>query len=602
MSSASNANHGVSLAFVSVASTGSFTSTSRLVHAYNLKKSSASSRRASIVLASASSETVPKSSNVISTPIVQQSLPGTTRVRFAPSPTGSLHVGGARTALYNWLIARQATKKGGDGKFLIRIEDTDLARSTRESENQMLRDLKWLGLLWDEGPEVGGPCGPSYRQSERGDIYKNFAKLLMDAGLAYPCFCTEEELDAKRAVAEEQGLDAKYDGTWRNADPKEVKAKIDRGDPYTVRFRVPAGARVEIEDIVRGHVEWDAEATVGDFILLRSNGVPVYNFCVAVDDALMGVTMVIRAEEHLTNTVRQVLIQRALGFRIPEFAHCSLILGEDRSKLSKRHGATSVDQFRQQGFLADAMINYLALLGWSEGTDKEIYTREELIESFDVHRINKSPAVFDMSKLRWVNGQHLRKLSHESLRDALVDALVSTQPSVIDTHGNDLKSTKTMAVATELFREAMELTNDGIGLLQHAVSYPLADSIQSPDAAALVSPGGGLLEVGKALVAAYENGTFGGDCFKDLSNTSYEAFHEMWNSWVKALGKELGLKGKKLFQPLRLCLTGSLAGRDVGGVMQLVKLAEMEKIDIAGAVNMAQRMEILKTALEKHQQ
>ena len=264
------------------------------------------------------------------------------RVRFAPSPTGSLHVGGARTALFNWLKARQS-----GGTFVVRIEDTDQARSTRESEESMLNDLRWLGLDWDEGPEINGQYGP-YRQSERGDIYKEYAQKLLDAGYAYPCFCSEEELEEKRVAAEEAGEPVMYDGTWRDADPVVVAEKLAAGEPHTVRFKVEPGAKVTIDDLVRGRVSWDAEKTVGDFILLRSNGVPVYNFCVAVDDATMKISHVIRAEEHLTNTLRQGLILEALGFAMPQYAHASLILGEDRSKLSKRHGATSVDQFKRQ--------------------------------------------------------------------------------------------------------------------------------------------------------------------------------------------------------------------------------------------------------------
>ena len=264
------------------------------------------------------------------------------RLRFAPSPTGSLHVGGARTALYSYLVA----KKSG-GKFVLRIEDTDLARSTRESEDSMIRDLRWLGLDWDEGPYCGGPAG-DYRQSERGETYVKIAKKLVEMGHAYPCFCTEEELEAKRQAAEASGSAVAYDGTWRDADPAEVKRRMDAGEPFTYRFKVPKGKVVSIDDLVRGRISWDVEATLGDFILLRSNGVPVYNFCVAVDDALMGITTVARAEEHLTNTVRQALVLEALGFPLPEYAHCSLILGEDKAKLSKRHGATSCDQFRQQ--------------------------------------------------------------------------------------------------------------------------------------------------------------------------------------------------------------------------------------------------------------
>jgi len=343
-------------------------------------------------------------------------------MRFAPSPTGSLHVGGARTALYNWLAARKVDW----GKFVLRIEDTDVARSTRASEESMLADLEWLGLDWDEGPAVGGPC-VDYRQSERGAIYESAARALVQGGHAYPCFCSQDELEEKKRLAKAAGSQVAYDGAWRDADPELVAEKLRAGEPHTVRLRCPPSKVVSIDDAVRGRVEWDVQATIGDFILLRSSGVPVYNFCVAVDDALMGVTTVVRAEEHLTNTVRQLLVYEALGFEPPDYAHASLILGSDRSKLSKRHGATSCGQFRERGYLADAMVNYLALLGWNDGTDKEVYSREELIEAFDLSRVIAAPAMFDDAKLRWLNGQHLRAMEPDALaplaENAMADVL-----------------------------------------------------------------------------------------------------------------------------------------------------------------------------------
>ena len=247
-----------------------------------------------------------------------------------------------------------------------------------------MADLKWLGLQWDEGPDDPTAKYGPYRQSERSELYVQLANQLLEEGKAYRCFCTKEELEQMKERQEAEGIPPRYDGTWRDADPELVQKKLDEGAEFTVRFKVPQGARVVIDDAVRGTVSWDAESTVGDFILLRSSGVPVYNFCVAVDDATMGISTVIRAEEHLTNTLRQGLILDALGAPRPRYAHCSLILGEDKQKLSKRHGATSCNQFQLDGFLPDAMINYLALLGWNDGTDNEIFTRDELIEAFDV--------------------------------------------------------------------------------------------------------------------------------------------------------------------------------------------------------------------------
>jgi len=527
---------------------------------------------------------------------------GSVRVRFAPSPTGSLHVGGARTALYNWLAAKKAKE---DGRFIIRVEDTDLARSTRESELEMLRDLKWLGLQCDEGPDVGGKLGP-YRQSERGELYVKLANKLLEDGLAYKCFCTEEELEQKRLAAEEAGVDAKYDGEWRDASAERIAEAEAAGKEYTVRFRVPAGARVEIDDLVRGNVAWDAEATVGDFILLRSSGVPVYNFCVAVDDALMRVSTVVRAEEHLTNTLRQVLILRALGFEAPQYAHCSLILGEDRSKLSKRHGATSVNQFREQGFLADAMVNYLALLGWSPGDDREIFSRDELIEEFDLARIVKSPAVFDMSKLRWLNGQHLRKLSQEELLSSVAAAL-STPAGLVKVDGEDptadsLAKLKAVQSATELFREAMELTIDARDLLAHAFSYPLDDTMESGKVNKIVKDEGFHKVLG-AIVSKWNNDCAEGGALAILADVdaSDEDALSAWKAWVKSIGKEAEVKGRKLFQPLRLCLTGSMQGRDVGGVVRVLALASAERLEVQGQMLMQERIEKLKQLLEESQ-
>ena len=286
-----------------------------------------------------------------------------------------------------------------------------------------MADLKWLGLQWDEGPDDPTAKYGPYRQSERSELYVQLANQLLEEGKAYRCFCTKEELEQMKERQEAEGIPPRYDGTWRDADPELVQKKLDEGAEFTVRFKVPQGARVVIDDAVRGTVSWDAESTVGDFILLRSSGVPVYNFCVAVDDATMGISTVIRAEEHLTNTLRQGLILDALGAPRPRYAHCSLILGEDKQKLSKRHGATSCNQFQLDGFLPDAMINYLALLGWNDGTDNEIFTRDELIEAFDVDRVVKSPSIFDMDKLRWVNSQHLKMYSVEDLQPLVLEQL-----------------------------------------------------------------------------------------------------------------------------------------------------------------------------------
>ena len=331
------------------------------------------------------------------------------RVRFAPSPTGMLHVGNARTALYNWLFARHT-----GGTFLLRIEDTDVERSEVRYEAQLIEDLRWLGLDWSEGPEIGGPYAP-YRQSARLDIYEQHTKQLLDQGKAYRCFCSAEELEAERQVALREHRTQTYSGKCRVLTPDEALTRAAAGKPFAVRLAVP-DAPLRFHDIVRGEVEFASEA-VGDFILVRSSGIPVYNYVVTIDDALMRITHVIRGDDHISNTPRQVAIYQAFGWALPQFAHLSTILGSDRERLSKRHGATSVASFRQMGILPEALANYLALLGWgAEGGTREIFTRDELVKEFKLERVTPSPAVFDWDKLHWLNRQAIKHSPLPELR------------------------------------------------------------------------------------------------------------------------------------------------------------------------------------------
>jgi len=490
------------------------------------------------------------------------------RVRFAPSPTGSLHVGGARTALFNWLKARQA-----GGSFVLRIEDTDTARSTRASEESMKADLRWLGLDWDEGPDVGGPHAP-YRQSERGEIYKKYSDQLIAEGKAYPCFTTEAELDELRAAAEAKGEPSPvYDGTWRDADPSVVAAKVAAGDTFAVRFKVEPGSSVSINDLVRGTVTWDADATVGDFVLMRSTGVPVYNFCVAVDDATMGITHVVRAEEHLTNTLRQGLVLEALGFPMPTYAHASLILGEDRSKLSKRHGATSVDQFKQEGYVREAMINYLAGLGWNDGSEREIYAPGDVVEAFALDRVTKAPSMFDTAKLKWVNGQHIRAMPPADLAPLLQPFV---QAALLEPSAPPPEALVDLCVA--LAQDKIELLTDAVGLLQRVVAYSLPDAVTTAEAKPIVDDDFG--SVALALLALYDNGQV-------PSGGEGDEFDATWKAMVKSLGKATGRKGKGLFMPLRLALTGNVSGPDVGVQLKVVCAAGGA---MAHVVPLAERM------------
>jgi glutamyl-tRNA synthetase/nondiscriminating glutamyl-tRNA synthetase len=337
------------------------------------------------------------------------------RVRFAPSPTGHLHVGNARTALFNWLLAR-----GSAGTFVLRIEDTDTERSTQASEAAIERDLRWLGLDWDEGPEAGGGFGP-YRQSERLHLYQSYAKELLASGAAYYCFCSAEQLDHDRETAVAEGRPALYSGRCRALSMEQAQARMTAGEQPAIRFRVPnegdGQTEVVFQDIVRGEVRFPRDV-IGDPIIVRADGHPAYNFAVVVDDALMEITHVIRGEDHISNTPRQVLLYEAMGFTPPKFAHLALVLGPDHSPLSKRHGATSVAEFRAKGYLPEAFVNYLALLGWSPRPGSsagrsaddaaELLPVDELARRFSLERVGHSAGVFDEEKLAWANRHYLK--------------------------------------------------------------------------------------------------------------------------------------------------------------------------------------------------
>ena len=323
------------------------------------------------------------------------------RVRFAPSPTGHLHVGNARTALFNWLLARHS-----GGTFILRIEDTDLERSTRDSEQAIKSDLQWMGLPWDEGVDRGGDHGP-YRQSERLALYADHARQLIERREAYYCFCSAEKLEAERQAMLRAGLPPKYAGTCRAIPPDEAQARVSAGEKAVIRLLVPAHRDVTFDDVVRGPVTFHTDV-IGDPVLVRSDGMPAYNFAVVIDDALMRVTHVVRGEDHISNTPRQVLLYEAFGWTPPTFAHLSLVMGPDHTPLSKRHGATSVAEFRGKGYLPEALVNYLALIGWSPGEGEEVLPLEELARRFDLSKVAHSAGVFDEDKLAWVNRHYLK--------------------------------------------------------------------------------------------------------------------------------------------------------------------------------------------------
>ncbi len=375
-----------------------------------------------------------------------------TRVRFAPSPTGNLHIGSVRTALFNWVFSKK-TK----GTLVLRIEDTDQERSKPEFEANILEGLHWLGLDFDEGPHVGGPYGP-YRQSERIGlgVYQCVADDLLSRGLAYYAFETSEELDQERLEAEAKGYPYVYSRRSLTLSPNEVSAKLASGIPYVIRFKIPEGrGTVVIHDLIRGEVSFEADL-LGDFVILKSDGTPTYNFAVVVDDIAMKITDVIRGEDHISNTPRQILLYEALGAVSPHFAHLPIILGPDRSKLSKRHGAQSVSEYRHQGFLPDALVNYLSLLGWSPKDTREVMSRDELISIFELYQISKSGAIFDIEKLHWMNAQYIKRLSPFELRPLVMPFMDFEQRRVFESR----YSQEHQLIILELIKDSLTLLTD----------------------------------------------------------------------------------------------------------------------------------------------
>ncbi|MDX1584208.1 MAG: glutamate--tRNA ligase, partial [Thermoanaerobaculia bacterium] len=464
------------------------------------------------------------------------------RTRFAPSPTGHLHVGGARTAIFNWLFARHH-----DGTFVVRVEDTDQERSTRESEQTVLGDLKWLGLDWDEGPELGGPHDP-YRQSERLELYREKADELIANGYAYRCFCSEAALDKQRERARREGRSPHYDLTCFAVSADESSQRAGRGDAHVIRFHVPRekdskfSGDVTIEDLIRGEVSWQSES-LGDFILLRADGMPTYNFSVVVDDHDMRISHVIRAEEHLTNTHRQVLIYRAFGWEVPQFAHVSLILGEDRAKLSKRHGATSIANYQEDGYLPDALVNYLTLLGWSDPEEREKLAREEIVRHFSLERVTPSPAVFDIQKLTWLNGLYLHEMEGVDLVPLIAPRLerqgwVTARSEVIDDWlAEAAEAVKTDCVTVHQFIEALE---------------PFF--VWTPEQVAQEAEHVDVLSAAHDLFEILE---------EDLETNGAPKDGEAYKAMADRVKEASGAKGKQLFMPIRIALTGRAHGREL---------------------------------------
>ena len=468
---------------------------------------------------------------------------GEVRVRFAPSPTGPFHIGGARSALFNYLLARKT-----GGKLILRIEDTDRERSTPESEENIKAALKWLGMSWDEGVDVGGPYGP-YHQMERLDIYKKYTDQLIAEGKAYYCYCTDEELEAERQALSAKGETPRYMGKCRHLTPEQIAQYEAEGRKPTVRFRVPQDQQIVINDMVRGQVVFDSNG-IGDFVIVKSDGIPTYNYAVVIDDSLMHITHVIRAEEHLSNTPRQCLVYDALGFPKPTFGHISLILGKDHTKMSKRHGATSVDQYRQLGYLPEGIDNFLALLGWAPDSEQEIFTMEELTKEFSMERVAKNPAVFDLDKLNYINQNYMRKLDAEALFEVAKPHMIAKGYMTGEETGEKLEWLKNVVATSQnyvsyaaqipeivetYFNDEFEFENEEAAAVLKAETVPV---------------------VINALLAE----------LPQLEVVDYAAIKALF----KKIQKTTKLKGKDVFMPIRVALTGNQHGLELAAMMPLL--------------------------------
>jgi nondiscriminating glutamyl-tRNA synthetase len=460
------------------------------------------------------------------------------RVRFAPSPTGELHVGNARTALFNWMFARHH-----GGTFVLRIEDTDESRSALSYQVNLLNDLVWLGLDWDEGPQKDGAFGP-YKQSERLDIYASHLQKLLAANLVYACYCTEEELEEERQALIMSKRMPRYMGKCRNLTEKQRKEKEAAGLKPSFRFKVP-DETIEFTDLIRGAMKFEGTA-IGDFIIVRSNGMPAYNFAVVIDDHLMGITHVIRGEDHLSNTALQIMLYKAFGFVPPTFAHHCLILGKDRAKLSKRHGSVSVGEFRKQGILPEALMNYLGLLGSSFTDGREVLTREEMITGFALERASKSGAIFDEEKLHWLNAIYIRNCSTENLVQKLKPFL-------------EQAGYKIDKIDPVWFHQVIDLIKNDLTTLAEIGSNI---DIFFADRYAIIAEAKQILgrESASQVVKTF------GEYLKTASGNA----QEIYLAAIKYTKEKTVTKGKDLFMPIRAALTGKIHGPELDKVFAIL--------------------------------
>jgi nondiscriminating glutamyl-tRNA synthetase len=460
----------------------------------------------------------------------------TMRLRFAPSPTGQLHVGNARTALFNWLLAR-----GSGGTFILRIEDTDLERSSRASEAAILEDLRWMGLDWTEGIEAGGDMGP-YRQTERLHIYRAHTVELLSRGQAYRCFCSPEQLETDRKEALAAGQPPKYAGRCRDIPADAARRRIENGEKAVIRFRVPVEREIVFQDVVRGEVRFHTDV-IGDPVLVRSDGVPAYNFAVVIDDALMAITHVIRGEDHISNTPRQLLLYEAFGWTPPVFAHVSLVMGPDHAPLSKRHGATSVAEFRARGYLPEALTNYLALLGWSPGEGQELLPPDELARRFRLDEVGKSAGIFDTEKLAWMNRHYLKAASPVRLA-ALSVAHLKNAGYLLEPTPQDLAF---LAQIVPPVAGAVDRLEQVPARLRFLFDYSAERALSAPGAVEEARSAHGVVT---ALA-------------EELATAPPMLDRETFRATAARVKDRTGAKGKALFHPLRLVLTGEPEGLEL---------------------------------------
>lgn len=478
------------------------------------------------------------------------------RVRYAPSPTGHLHIGNARTALFNYLFARNQ-----NGKFIIRIEDTDQKRNIEGGEESQLRYLKWLGIEWDESIDVGGEYGP-YRQSERTEIYQKYTEELLEKGLAYHCYCTSEELEKEREEQQANSQMPRYSGKCRNLTAEQRAELEAEGREPSIRFRVPSNKEIKWNDIVKDEVSFESEG-IGDFVIVKKDGTPTYNYAVAIDDYLMKMTHVLRGDDHISNTPKQILVYEALGWTPPVFGHMTLIVNENRRKLSKRDESIIqfIEQYKELGYLPEALFNFITMLGWSPVGEEEIFSKEQFIEIFDPARLSKSPALFDTSKLRWMNNQYMKKLDLDEVVALSVPHLVKAGKVE---EARDAETEQWVRDLVALYQEQMSF---GAEIVELTEMFFKKEIDYSEEAKAVLAEE----QVPEVLKAFAE----------ELSSLEEFSADEI-KAATKAVQKATGQKGKKLFMPIRVATTGETHGPELPKAISLLGketvLARLESI------------------------